>query len=59
MRNIMFNITKKISYSLNDLALNIVEDGRKYNEHKMLFHILDDLSSTVYNFGYNTFVLGR
>ena len=59
MNKILFKITENISIKLNDIALNLVEDGKKYNQHKVLFHILDDLSGNIYNFGYNNFVLGR
>jgi len=57
MNKVLFKITENISSKLNDLALNLVEDGKKYNQHKTLFHILDDLSGKIYNFGYNNFVL--
>lgn len=59
MNKILFIITKKISYELDGYALRLVGNGKKYNEHKRLFHILDDLSGNIYNFGYNTFVIGR
>lgn len=57
MKKVLFNITKKISYELDGYALRLVENGKKYYEHKRLFHILDDLSREIYNFGYNKFVL--
>jgi len=59
MNKIMFNITKKISYKLDGYALRLVKNGATYNKHKRLFHVLDDLSRGIYNFGYNTFVIGR
>lgn len=59
MNKIMFNIAKKVSYELDGCALRLVKNGATYNEHKRLFHFLDELSGKIYNFGYNNFVLGR
>lgn len=55
MNKIIFNTTTEISDKLNDLCFCIVDDGRKYNEHKTIFYIIDNLATKVYNFGYNNF----
>ena len=55
MNKIIFKITTKISDKLNDLCLWIVDDGRKYNQYKTIFYIIDNLATKVYNFGYNNF----
>lgn len=57
MNKIMFNLIKGISYKLDDLCVYIADEGRSYEEYKMLFHIIDGLSTKIYSFGYNTFVL--
>jgi len=59
MNKVLFKITSKISYELDGYALRLVKNGATYNEHKRLFHILDEVSGKIYNFGYNSFVLGR
>jgi len=59
MNKLLFGITTAVSYKLNDLSFSIVSDGKHYEEHKTLFHIIDNLSTYIYNKGYNTFVIGQ
>ena len=58
MNKLIFKVAEKISYKLDELCMYIVNDGRKYESHKTLFKVLDNMSTKIYSFGYNTFVLG-
>jgi hypothetical protein len=55
MRKVLFEITSKISCWLDKFCMWIVADGRKYNQHPVMFHVVDNLATKVYNFGYNNF----
>lgn len=58
MNKLIFKVAEKISYKLDELCMYIVDDGRKYESHKTLFNVLDRMSTSIYNAGYNKFVLG-
>ncbi len=58
MNKLIFKVAEKISYKLDELCMYIIDDGRKYEEHKILFNVLDKMSTSIYNVGYNKCVLG-
>ena len=58
MNKLIFKVAEKISYKLDELCMYIIDNGRKYESHKRLFKVLDNMSTRIYSFGYNTFVLG-
>ena len=57
MKQLMFKLAEKLSYELDKLAMYIVKDGAEYESHKTLFNVLDKMSTSIYNIGYNKFVL--
>ena len=57
MNKIMFSITEGISYKLDELCLYIAGEGKRYNEHKTLYHIVDNLATKISTIGYNKFFL--
>jgi len=58
MKKILFKITEFISYQLDKLCLYIADEGRRYNEHKTLYHMIDNMATKISTTGYNKFVLG-
>lgn len=58
MNKLIFKVAEKISYKLDELCMYIVKDGAEYESHKTLFNVLDRMSTSIYNVGYNKFVLG-
>lgn len=57
MNRVIFKITEKISYKLDELCMYIVKDGAEYESHKTLFNVLDRMSTNIYNAGYNKCIL--
>jgi len=53
----MFGITEGISCGLDRLCLYIAGEGKRYNEYKTLYHIVDNLATKISNIGYNKFFL--
>jgi len=58
MNKLIFKLAEKISYKLDELCMYIVKDGAEYESHKILFKVLDKMSTSIYNTGYNKCVLG-
>ena len=58
MNKLIFKLAEKISYKLDEMAMYIVKDGAEYESHKTLFKVLDKMSTSIYNTGYNKFVIG-
>ena len=58
MNKIMFKVAEKLSYKLDELCMYIVKDGAEYENHKTLFKVLDKISTSIYNIGYNKCILG-
>lgn len=56
MNKILFQITSKINIWLDALCMWIVDDGKRYNEYHTIFHIIDNLATKIYNFGYNRYI---
>jgi hypothetical protein len=59
MNKLMFKVAEKISYELDKMAMYIVKDGLEYESHKTLFNVLDKMSTSIYNTGYNKCVIGQ
>lgn len=57
MNKFMFNITKEISYTLNEICIYLSK-GKRYNTYRKLFYLIDNISTKIYTVGYNSFVLG-
>ena len=57
MNKLIFKVAEKISYKLDELCMYIVKDGAEYENHKMLFNVLDKASTWTYTTGYNKCVL--
>ena len=58
MNKLMFKVAEKISYKLDEIAMYIVKDGAEYENHKMMFNVLDKASTWIYTTGYNKCVIG-
>lgn len=58
MNKLMFKVAEKLSYKLDELCMYIVKDGAEYESHKTLFKVLDKISTSIYNIGYNKCILG-
>jgi len=58
MNKILFKFTEVISCQLDKLCLYIADEGRRYNEHKTLYHMVDNIATKISTAGYNKFVLG-